>query len=153
EDEKAVGGKKVVKSTAKDHVFVYNARHTGKEILDMPTVELKMSRLFATLARMEQQEHVQSMMLYLTLQGDETSRVPRSACQESPYPHVQHNKQEHDPLKSISQPSSHQPLFFIPSIIAKKYLGLTSQMYNFWDPPYTSLPQKWTILPGWGLEG
>nr|GFD07157.1 hypothetical protein [Tanacetum cinerariifolium] len=63
-DEKAVGGKKVVKSTAKDHVFVYNARHRGKEILDMPTVELEMSRLLAMLARMEQQEHVRSMVLY-----------------------------------------------------------------------------------------
>nr|GEU96725.1 hypothetical protein [Tanacetum cinerariifolium] len=63
-DEKAVGGKKVVKSTAKDHVFVYNARHKVKEILDMLTMELEMSRLLSMLARMEQQEHVQSMVLY-----------------------------------------------------------------------------------------
>ncbi|GKE28916.1 vacuolar-processing enzyme-like protein, partial [Tanacetum coccineum] len=55
-DEKVVGGKKVVKSTAKDHVFVYYVGHGGKEILDMPTVELEKSHILATLARMEQQE-------------------------------------------------------------------------------------------------
>ncbi|GKG20133.1 vacuolar-processing enzyme beta-isozyme, partial [Tanacetum coccineum] len=38
----------------------------GKEILDMPTVELEMSHLLATLARMEQQEHVQSLVLYVS---------------------------------------------------------------------------------------
>nr|GFA11839.1 vacuolar-processing enzyme beta-isozyme [Tanacetum cinerariifolium] len=61
-DDKAVGGKKVVKSTAKDHIFVYYAM--GMEILDIPKVELEISHLLATLARIEQQEHVQSMVLY-----------------------------------------------------------------------------------------
>nr|GFA68105.1 hypothetical protein [Tanacetum cinerariifolium] len=55
-DEKAVGGKKVVKLTSKDHLFVYYAGHGGKETLDMPTVELEKSHLLAMLARMEQQE-------------------------------------------------------------------------------------------------
>nr|GEZ38698.1 vacuolar-processing enzyme-like [Tanacetum cinerariifolium] len=81
-DEKAVGGKKVVKSTAKDHVFVYYAGH----------------------------------------RVDFTTFFPPTA-------------------------------FSSPARIAKKFLGLTSELCNFWDPPYTSLPQKWNILPGWGLEG
>ncbi|GKD09986.1 retrovirus-related pol polyprotein from transposon TNT 1-94, partial [Tanacetum coccineum] len=112
-DEKAVGGKKVVKSNAKDYVFVYYAVHRGKEILDMPTVELEMSHLLVTLARMEQQDVNPRLreLMQLMLQGYETSRAPPSACQESPYPRVQHNKQKRDPLQSISQLSSHQPLF------------------------------------------
>nr|GEZ26160.1 hypothetical protein [Tanacetum cinerariifolium] len=117
----SVGGKKVVKSTSKDHVFVYNVGHAGKEILEMPTVELEKSHLLAMSARMEQQEqcstrgftsvmvheicnpprrtrygmssrrvpwtgHVLVVPSSLTFQRDETSRVPLSACQESPYP-------------------------------------------------------------------
>ncbi|GJV99319.1 RNA-directed DNA polymerase, eukaryota [Tanacetum coccineum] len=141
-DEKAVSEKKVMKSTATDHVFIYYAGRGGKEILDMPTVELEKSYFLATLARMDQQERIQTTMVFyeicnprtrtrygmssrrapwtghvlvvpssLTLQGDETSRAPLLACQESPYPCVQHNKQKRDPLHSISQLSSHQPLF------------------------------------------
>ncbi|GKC44854.1 Myb domain protein 4r1, partial [Tanacetum coccineum] len=47
-DEKAVGEKKVMKSTANDHVFVYYAGHGGKEILDMLTVELEKSYFLET---------------------------------------------------------------------------------------------------------
>ncbi|GKE08627.1 vacuolar-processing enzyme beta-isozyme [Tanacetum coccineum] len=65
-DEKAVGGKKVVKSTLKDHVFVYYAGHGGKDILERPTMQLEKSCLVATLARIELQERFQSMVLYVS---------------------------------------------------------------------------------------